>query len=211
MRVRGAKIPLFSYLLSPLRVPEGPQRFGMGPRNQHDGYRLDGPTRRQSGPAIHPPGLRLERQAFLDSRGAAVPSGPLHHRGRGSGLGWERRQVGFRQAALPSCPLAAAKPSEQVKITWCSSSTCAKNLEAKGKESCSLKRPKRKNERRDQRRIISSGASTTTSGASGSDWWTTPPSNTAFGSGACACPAELCALACAFVGMARLFARTATA
>ena len=40
MRVRGAKIPLFSYLLSPLRVPEGPQRFGMGPRNQHDGYRL---------------------------------------------------------------------------------------------------------------------------------------------------------------------------
>jgi hypothetical protein len=110
---------------------------------------LDGPTRRQSGPAIHPPGLRLERQAFLDSRGAAVPSGPLHHRGRGSGLGWERRQVGFRQAALPSCPLAAAKPSEQVKITWCSSSTCAKNLEAKGKESCSLKRPKRKNERRD--------------------------------------------------------------
>jgi hypothetical protein len=31
MRVRGAKIPLFSYLLSPLSVPEGPQRFGMGP------------------------------------------------------------------------------------------------------------------------------------------------------------------------------------
>ena len=112
MRVRGAKIPLFSYLLSPLRVPEGPQRFGMGPRNQHDGYRLDGPTRRQSGPAIHPPGLRLERQAFLDSRGAAVPSGPLHHRGRGSGLGWERRQSDFdklhcrhvhwRRQSLPS-------------------------------------------------------------------------------------------------------------
>ena len=41
----------FSYLLSPLRVPEGPQRFGMGPRNQARRLPLDGPTRRQSGPA----------------------------------------------------------------------------------------------------------------------------------------------------------------
>jgi hypothetical protein len=116
---------------------------------KHDGYRL---IARRDGNRVRlytRRGLRLVRQVSLDNRGAAVPSGPLHHRGRGSGLGWERRQVGFRQAALPSCPLAAAKPSEQVKITWCSSSTCAKNLEAKGKESCSLKRPKRKNERRD--------------------------------------------------------------
>jgi hypothetical protein len=78
-------------------------RCGMGPRNRARWLPPHGPTRRQSGQAIHPTRLRLERQVSLDSRIPAVASGPLNHRGRGSGLGWKGRQVVFRQAAF-QCP-----------------------------------------------------------------------------------------------------------
>jgi hypothetical protein len=67
-------------------IPEASQRVGMGPRDQARWLPPDGPTRRQSGSALHPWRLRLVRQVSLDSRLPAVASGPLHHRGRGSGL-----------------------------------------------------------------------------------------------------------------------------
>jgi hypothetical protein len=58
-------------------IPEGSQRVGMGPRDQARRLPLDGPEGWPSGQAIHPTGLRLVRQVSLDSRGIAIPSGPL--------------------------------------------------------------------------------------------------------------------------------------
>jgi hypothetical protein len=81
-------------------IPEGSQWLGMGPRNQARWLPPDCPTRRQSGQAIHPTGLRLVRQVSPDSRLASVPAGQVHHCGRRGGLGWKGRQVRLRQAAL---------------------------------------------------------------------------------------------------------------
>ena len=96
--VRKFPFPLASTPLPANTVPEGSQRVGMGPRDQARWLPADCPTRRQSGEAIHPTGLRLVRQVSLHSRGPSVPSGPLDHRGRGSGLGWKGWQVRFRKA-----------------------------------------------------------------------------------------------------------------
>jgi hypothetical protein len=85
MRVPGAKMPLPLGLHTPLPaqpVPEGSQRVGMGPRDQARWLPPDGPKGWQPGQALYPTRLRLERQISLDSRGAAIPAGPLHHRGR---------------------------------------------------------------------------------------------------------------------------------
>jgi hypothetical protein len=103
MRVRRAKIPLPLGLHSPLSshsVPQGSQGVGMGPRNQARRLPTDGPTRRESGQAIHPPRLRLVRQVSLDCRVASVPEGAVHHCGWGSGLGRNGRQIGLRQATF---------------------------------------------------------------------------------------------------------------
>ena len=80
----------------PRRLPG----LGMGPRDQARRIPADCSKGWQAGPAIHPTRLRLERQVSLDSRVPTVPPGPLHCRGRGSGLGWDGRQVGLRQAAF---------------------------------------------------------------------------------------------------------------
>jgi hypothetical protein len=100
MRVPGAKIPLplgapFPPPPPPQPLPDPSQRVGMGSPNQARWLPPDGPTRRQSGQALHPTGLRLVRQVSLDSRVPAVASGPLNNRGWGSGLGWKGWQVGF--------------------------------------------------------------------------------------------------------------------
>ena len=102
MRVPSAKIPPAGFnpcLPSPShKAPSGSEWVH---EIKHDGYRL---IARRDGNRVRlytRRGLRLVRQVSLDNRGAAVPSGPLHHRGRGSGLGWEGRQVGFRQAPFP--------------------------------------------------------------------------------------------------------------
>jgi hypothetical protein len=73
-------------------IPEASQRLRVGPRNKHDGYR---PIARRDGNRVR--GYDLVGQVSLDSRLPPVPSGPLNHRGRGSGLGWNGPQVGFRR------------------------------------------------------------------------------------------------------------------
>jgi hypothetical protein len=49
-------------------IPEASQRLGMGPRDQARRLSADCPKRRQSSQAIHPTGLRLEREISPDSR-----------------------------------------------------------------------------------------------------------------------------------------------
>jgi hypothetical protein len=56
---------------------------------KHDGYRLIARRDGNRVRLLHAPGLRLERQVSLDCRIAPVSPGPVHHRGRGSGLGGE--------------------------------------------------------------------------------------------------------------------------
>jgi hypothetical protein len=84
-------------------VPVASQRVGLGSRDQARRLPTDGPKGRQPGQALHQAGLRLVGQVSSDSRGPAIPSGPLNHRGRGGGLGWEGRQVRFREATF-QCP-----------------------------------------------------------------------------------------------------------
>ena len=85
LRVPGAKIPLPQGFIAPC-LPTATQRPPGGlawvHEIKHDGYRLMAPPRRQQGPAVHPEGLRLERQVSLDSRGTAVASGPVVWAGR---------------------------------------------------------------------------------------------------------------------------------
>jgi hypothetical protein len=90
MFVPGAKIPLPLGFI-PTCLPSPSQKAPSGSawvhEIKHDGLPLDGPKGWQSGQAIHPTGLRLVRQVSPDSRGASVPTGQVHHRGRGSGVG----------------------------------------------------------------------------------------------------------------------------
>ena len=138
MRVRGAKIPLFSYLLSPLRVPEGPQRFGMGPRNQHDGYRL---MARRDGSRVR---LFTRRGYDWSGKHSWIVAALRSPRVRSIIVDREAVWAGkdgnrISTSCIAVMSIGGGKALPSVKITWCSSSTCAKNLEAKGKECCSLK------------------------------------------------------------------------